>query len=201
MTAFTRQCVAAVSSVPSRRLFRFLCGRCSCGTPACRPPGQDHVPRRRPDTGLRAFSSAPSRDDCGHNRPRCDQAEGGEGDPRQHIDEIVRPVDRGGDQHRNIDDSGGRGHGRPDQAVEPAQIAASMAASSVVCSRALAGAHFCAVNAYDPARACGVAHCLFAAAGRPMVALRHARACRGHPRLAACDKDVDGRNKSGHDGP
>jgi hypothetical protein len=30
---------------------------------------------------------------------------------------------------------------------------------------------------------------------------RHARACRGHPRLLAVGaKDVDGRNKSGHDG-
>jgi hypothetical protein len=27
---------------------------------------------------------------------------------------------------------------------------------------------------------------------------RHARACRGHPRLN-CAKDMDGRNKSGHD--
>src|SRR5438093_1557162 len=31
--------------------------------------------------------------------------------------------------------------------------------------------------------------------------LRHARACRGHPRLPVqrLQKDVDGRNKSGHD--
>ena len=29
---------------------------------------------------------------------------------------------------------------------------------------------------------------------------RHARACRGHLRLNAEQKDVDGRNKSGHDG-
>jgi hypothetical protein len=28
---------------------------------------------------------------------------------------------------------------------------------------------------------------------------RHARACRGHPRLNGQAKDVDGRNKSGHD--
>jgi len=30
--------------------------------------------------------------------------------------------------------------------------------------------------------------------------LRHARPCAGHPRLCCSEKDVDGRDKPGHDG-
>ena len=47
---------------------------------------------------------------------------------------------------------------------------------------------------------CGQARGVIGAYCLPALLIRHARARPGHPRLSAAQQDVDGRNKSGHDG-